>query len=231
MSDLGPPPEIPAHPGAPEPRPCASCGWPNALPAETCSFCRAPLRKAATRGAPRPRPVTCPLCEATTLRATPSDTACPECGHDGKTAPTAAARAAWRARNAASTHRVPGWAWAVLLLVLPTLVSMTVFLRSQAKAMTADHVRQLRKYVEIYAVEQGGFPGELSALERRYGPPPAYLLKDGWGRSIAYTARRPFPEPFEDGTTRFAECEIRSAGPNGTPGDEDDVVWTGKEPG
>lgn len=174
MSDLGPPPEIPAHPGAPEPRPCASCGWPNALPAETCSFCRAPLRKAATRGAPRPRPVTCPLCEATTLRATPSDTACPECGHDGKTAPTAAARAAWRARNAASTHRVPGWAWAVLLLVLPTLVSMTVFLRSQAKATTADHVRQLRKYVEIYAVEQGGVPGR--ALGARAPLRPAARL-------------------------------------------------------
>ena len=29
---------------------------------------------------------------------------------------------------------------------------------------------------------------------------------------------------------RFAECELRSAGPNWTPGYVDDVDWTGKEP-
>lgn len=230
MPEPGAPPARPDLPGAPEPRPCGSCGWPNPPVAEACVFCRAPLRAAATRGAPRPRPVTCPLCEATTLRATPADTACPECGHDGKAAPTAAARAAWRARNAASAHRIPGWAWAVLLLVLPTAISMTVWLRHHAKVTTADHIRQLKKIVEIYGVENGGFPGRLSELEQRYGPPPAHLLNDGWGRPIAYAARRPFPEPFEDGSPRFAECELRSAGPNGTPGDEDDVVWTGKEP-
>lgn len=229
MPDPGPLPPIPAVPGPPEARPCGSCGWPNAPAAESCSFCRAPLRAAAPRGAPRPRPVTCALCEATTLRATPAVTLCPECGHDGKAAPTAAERAAWRARNVVRTHRIPGWAWVGILLVLPAVLSTTAFLRSHSKAMTADHIRQLRKIVEIFGVEQGGFPEKLSAIDQRYGPPPKHLLTDGWGRPIAYAARRPLPSPSEDGTTRYAECELRSAGPNGRPGDEDDVVWTGKE--
>lgn len=229
MSDLGPPPEIPAHPGAPEPRPCASCGWPNAPGAAACDFCRVPLRKEPARGAPRPQPVTCPLCHATSLRA-PGVTACPECGHDARTPPSAAERAKWGARNAASSVRLPGWMWAVLLLVVPSLVSFTIFFRAQRRATTADHIRQLKKVVEIFGVENGGFPRDFAAVERRMGPAPKHLFNDGWDHPIAYVARKPRPFAAEDGTPLFAECELRSPGPNGTPGDEDDVVWTGKEP-
>jgi hypothetical protein len=116
----------------------------------------------------------------------------------------------------------------MLILVVPALVSFTVFFRAQRKATTADHVRQLKKVVEIFGIEAGGFPPDLAALERRMGPPPKYLLTDGWGHPITYAARKPRPYPSEDGTPLFDEYEIRSPGPNGRPGDEDDVVWTGK---
>lgn len=227
MTVPGRPPEgAPPIAGAAS-RPCGSCGWPNGPSARSCEFCRAPLGPAAPKGPPRPQPTTCPLCDATTLRA-PGVTVCPECGHDGRTAPSAAARARWGARNAASSVRIPGWGWAVLLLVVPALVSFTIFFRAQRRATTADHVRQLKKIVEIAGVEAGGFPGELASLERRYGPVPKHLLTDGWGNPITYVARRPRPYPAEDGMPLFDECEIRSPGPNGRPGDEDDVVWTGK---
>lgn len=230
MSVPGRPPEPdPAVAGsAPAARPCGSCGWPNAPSATTCDFCRAPLRKEPARGAPRPQPVTCSLCGATTLRAA-GVTVCPECGHDAKTVPTAAERAKWGAKTAASSVRIPGWVWAILLLVVPSLVSFSVFFRAQRKATTADHIRQLKKLVEIYGTETGGFPGDFSAYERRYGPAPKYLFTDGWGGTITYSARQPRTFAAEDGTRLFSECELRSPGPNGTPGDEDDVVWAGKE--
>lgn len=222
---LPPVPEIAG--AAPAARPCGSCGWPNAPNAAACEFCRAPLGKEPPRGAPRPRPATCPLCAATTLRG-PGVTTCPECGHDSKTPPSAAARATWGARNAASSVRIPGWVWAILLLVVPALVSFTIFFRAQRKATTADHVRQLKKVVEIFGVENGGFPADFATVEQRIGPAPKYLFTDGWGNPITYSARKPRPYQAEDGTPLFGECEIRSAGPNGKPGDEDDVVWTGK---
>ena len=229
MSVPGPPPvpDLPVPGAAPAARPCGSCGWPNGPAASSCEFCRAPLRKEPARGAPRPQPATCALCGATTLR-TAGPTACPECGHDGKTPPSAAARAAWAARNTASSFRIPGWGWAVLLLVVPALVSFTVFFRAQRKATTADHVRQLKKIVEIYGIEAGGFPPDFAAVERRLGPAPKHLFTDGWENPVTYTVRRPRPYPAEDGTQLFDECELRSPGPNGKPGDEDDVVWTGK---
>ena len=221
-------PSMPSTYAAPAARPCGSCGWPNAPAAAACAFCRAPLRKEAARGAPRPQPVTCALCGATTLRA-PGATTCPECGHDARTAPTAAERAKWGARNAASSVRIPGWVWAILLLVVPALVSFTIFFRAQRKATTADHIRQLKKVVEIFGVENGGFPADFAAVERRMGPAPKHLFTDGWDNPITYVARKPRPYPSEDGTRLFEECEIRSPGPNGEAGDADDVVWTGKE--
>ena len=231
MSVPGRPPEPdPARPGAaPAAAPCGSCGWPNAPSAATCDFCRAPLRKEATRAAPRPQPVTCVLCGATSLRA-PGVAVCPECGHDARTAPTAADRAKWGARNAASSFRIPGWGWAVLLLVVPSLVSFTIFFRAQRKATTADHIRQLKKIVEIYGMEVGGYPADFAAYERRFGPAPKYLFTDGWGGAISYAARTPRPFAAEDGTRLFTECELRSPGPNGHPGDDDDVVWKGTAP-
>jgi hypothetical protein len=221
------PERVPSLPGAaPAARPCGGCGWPNDPSAPSCDFCRAPLQRAAPKGPPRPRPATCPLCLSTTLRA-PGAPLCPECGHDARQAPSAADRAKWAARNAAGSIRIPGWGWAILLLVVPALVSFSVFFRAQQKATTADHVRQLKKIVEIAGIESGGFPAELSGLERRFGPVPQHLLVDGWGNPIVYAARKPLPSPGDDGSTLYGECEIRSAGPNGTPGDEDDVVWTG----
>ena len=211
---------------APAARPCASCGWPNAPGAAACDFCRAPLRAVPKPGAPKPQPVTCPLCEATTLRAAGS-TLCPGCGHDARTPPSAAARARWTARNAGAAHRLPGWVWAILFLVVPSLVSFAIFFRAQRKATTADHVRQLKKVVEIYGVENGGYPPDFIALERRMGPPPKHLFTDGWGNPIVYAARKRRPYPAEDGTPLYDECELRSPGPNGRPGDADDVVWTG----
>jgi hypothetical protein len=114
------------------------------------------------------------------------------------------------------------------MLVVPALVSFTIFFRAQRRATTADHIRQLKKMVEIYGIENGGFPPDLAALERRMAPAPKYLLTDGWENPITYAPRKPRPYPAEDGTHLFDECEIRSPGPNGRPGDEDDVVWTGK---
>jgi hypothetical protein len=227
MSVPGLPPVPELAGAAPAARPCGSCGWPNAPNAAACEFCRAPLGKEPPRGAPRPRPATCPLCAATTLRG-PGVTTCPECGHDSRTPPSAAARATWGARNAASSARIPGWVWAILLLVVPALVSFTIVFRAQRKATTADHVRQLKKAVEIFGIENGGFPAEFATIEQRQSPAPKYLFTDGWGNPITYAARNPRPYQAEDGTPLFGECEIRSAGPNGKPGDEDDVVWTGK---
>jgi hypothetical protein len=114
------------------------------------------------------------------------------------------------------------------MLVVPALVSFTIFFRAQRRATTADHIRQLKKMVEIYGIENGGFPPDLAALERRMAPAPKYLLTDGWENPITYAPCKPRPYPAEDGTHLFDECEIRSPGPNGRPGDEDDVVWTGK---
>lgn len=225
-----PPEQEPTRAGAsPASQPCGSCGWPNPPSAASCDFCRAPLRKEPPRGAPRPQPVTCVLCGATTLRAA-GVTVCPECGHDARKAPSAAEKAKWGARNAASSVRIPGWAWAVLLLVVPGLVSFSIFLRAQRRATTADHIRQLKKVVEIFGVENGGFPADFQTVERRMGPAPKHLFTDGWGGPITYVARNKRPYATEDGTPLFAEFELRSPGPNGTPGDEDDVTWTGKEP-
>jgi hypothetical protein len=229
MSVPGPPPETDRAPSAagPAARPCGSCGWPNVPGASACEFCRAPLRKEPARTGPKPQPVTCALCGTTTLRA-PGAVVCPECGHDARSAPSPAERAKWGARNAASSVRIPGWIWAILLLVVPGLVSFTVFFRAQRKATTADHIRQLKKVVEIYAIEVGGFPRDFADVERRIGPAPKHLFTDGWENPISYVARAPRPHPAEDGTPLFEEFELRSPGPNGRPGDEDDVVWVGK---
>ena len=196
MSVPGRPPEPdPARPGPPRRPARAGAAAGRTRPsAAACEFCRAPLRKEPARGAPRPQPATCALCGATTLRG-PGITICPECGHDSKTAPSAAARATWGARNAASSVRIPGWVWAILLLVVPALVSFSIFFRAQRKATTADHIRQLKKVVEIYGIENGGFPADFAAVERRMAPAPKYLFTDGWENPITYVARKPRPYP------------------------------------
>ena len=71
-------------------------------------------------------------------------------------------------------------------------------------------------------------PGaELSQVERRFGPIPAPYRVDGWDRPLRYTVGKPYPGTCESGETLYDACELRSAGRNGTFGDEDDLVWNG----
>jgi hypothetical protein len=111
----------------------------------------------------------------------------------------------------------------VIIMVAFALVQ----LRGSQKMNTADNIRQVKKILEIYEGENGGFPANLAVAEQRYGPLPSHVRSDSWGRAIEYTASKPYPGATESGQTLYAECELRSAGPNERPGDGDDLVWQG----
>jgi hypothetical protein len=113
------------------------------------------------------------------------------------------------------------------VIVASGLFSFSFFFRAQRRATTAEHVREIKKRLEIYEGENGGYPSSLETTERRYGPIAPFFRKDGWDREIRYTAARPLEGLSESGERGFLECELRSAGGNGEFGDEDDIVWKG----
>jgi hypothetical protein len=147
---------------------------------------------------------------------------------DDRTAPSvprsAVARAAAPVRNFRPSARM----LIVLAIVTPTILSAIVFLRAHGKSVTADRMRQIKKLLEIHEIENGGYPETLDALGRRYAPVPPQMRLDGWNRPITYTISGPLPSRPDFPEPLFSDCELRSAGPNGRSGDDDDVVWRGK---
>jgi len=120
--------------------------------------------------------------------------------------------------------------WQIVLVavfVAITALFMAVYQRGSAKMSTADHMRQIKQRLEIEDGEVGGFPATLADLGRRRGPLPEYVLKDAWNHEIRYSVSGSFGVSQETGLQSFAECELRSAGPNGEMGDDDDMVWAG----
>ncbi len=203
---------------------CPTCGWRNAATATSCDFCRMPLERPATR--PLPPAVTCPHCGAEGLRL-PGQAACRDCGRPLDEPPRAGLSAQAVAVRAARSLHVPFRA-VLLVVIAGTGIALFLFwFSAHRRGVTADHVRRLRQMLLIYDGEQGGFPPTLEAVEKRYGPIPDFFRRDGWDRPLVYRASRRRSAGFEGVPPLFEACEVRSAGPNGTLDDGDDVVWAG----
>lgn len=80
---------------------------------------------------------------------------------------------------------------------------------------TAFRLHALEHRIQDWRRAGGGFPKDFAELSRRL-PREAVpqALEDGWNRVIAYTAKD-------------SQFELRSAGPDGTFGDRDDIVVRG----
>jgi hypothetical protein len=120
--------------------------------------------------------------------------------------------------------------WQIVLVAVFVAITglyMAVYQRGSAKMSTADHIRQIKKALEIYEGQFGGYPRDLNGLGQRFGPLPTHVYKDAWDHEIRYSASKLLGSPRETGEPIFAECELRSAGPNGDLGDDDDIVWNG----
>jgi hypothetical protein len=116
----------------------------------------------------------------------------------------------------------------ILAIMAPTILGAVVFLRAHGNNVTADRMRNIKKMLEIFEIEAGGYPATLEAIGARYAPIPPSMRLDGWDRPIRYTPSRPAGPRPDSPEPLFLECELRSAGPNGRLDDEDDVVWRGK---
>ena len=208
-------------------RVCPGCGWENAASAATCEFCRMPFDRPKPR--PLPPTVRCPHCGAENLQL-PNEPACRDCGRRYDEAPGAAKKAQAVAVRAARSISID-FRLVLYLVIVGTGLGLFAFqFRAQRRAGTADRVRHLKKSLEIFAIEEGGFPPSLTALERRYGPIPAHFKTDAWDRGITYRTLGAELFRNEAGLPLFSRCEVRSAGPNGEAGDEDDIAWTGTAP-
>lgn len=202
---------------------CRSCGWPNPPQAVRCEFCTAPL--ADEPPAPRPRSIVCVQCGAP--RPANPALACPTCGQKAGGTPGAAARGRAGLAELLSRFHVSGPVLLVALVVLAAIVGLRIQLRGQARMNTADHIRQIKQMLVIYAGQLGGFPANLELLQSRGTIPPAFL-KDAWGNPIRYDVSEPMgASPESGGETLFRRCELRSAGPNEDFGDGDDITWFG----
>lgn len=207
MSDEpGPVPEKPPPPA--DGIVCAGCQWSNPRAAEVCEFCRMPL--AAPRKAPRPRPER-PVADAPEPRlAAPS----PEELADSVTVTLPFEMTPLRIG---------------IGIVLLALLAVALFLRRSEPKPPEDAFLEMKKLIQRFEKETGGYPPDLSAPERRFGELPDALRSDRWGRRFLYVARKPrlgsAVARTDDGTPLFGACELRSAGPNGKPGDADDLVW------
>lgn len=181
------------------------------------------------RALPRSRApvsVLCPHCGREALR-NPGDPICPDCGQDSGKKTTALSKGVGAVAPAVQGFRLSPGVVIVLLIVAPSLLGAFFFVRGHGKAVTADRIRQTRQRLEIYAGENGGYPRELAAVERRYGPLGPLGKTDGWDRPLRYSVGKEAQARTESGETLFETCELRSAGRNGTFGDGDDVVWSG----
>lgn len=130
--------------------------------------------------------------------------------------------------DALSRFRISGPVLLVVLVVGAAMVGLRIQLRGQARMSTADHVRQIKQVLVIYAGQFGGFPANLELLQNRLGPIPAAFLRDAWDNPIRYDVSQPLgPSQESGGEMLFRRCELRSAGPNGDLGDGDDITWSG----
>lgn len=202
--------------------PCPSCGWANPPAATRCDFCKLPFERPKP-GAPAT--ITCPHCGAENPRK-PGEHLCPGCGKSYHEKPSAAAQIKAQVAEATEGFHISPYVLIFSLIVGMGMVGFCVQFSAQKKAATADHIRNIKKMLEIYEGENGGYPKGLAQLERRMGPIAPFYRNDGWGTAIEYAASRPRGqnEAFEP---IFLECELRSAGPNGKMGDDDDMVWKG----
>lgn len=198
-----------ARPPAPPPgsTTCPSCGWANAPGASACGFCKMPFARAPKEPGPLP-----PRTMSSGLPAPPPP------------AEESALAESWD--NLKERLRPSPQVLIIGLLVSGALMGFCVQYRYNMKATTADHIRQIKKSLEIYEGETGGYPASLRTLQQRGALPPSFVLKDAWDRDIVYTVSNP-RERSETGEMLFLKCELRSWGSNGKPGDDDDVVWTG----
>jgi hypothetical protein len=215
-----------ASPPAPPPTPvtCPSCGWPNRVGAHRCEFCTAPLERPLA--AARPRPVECPHCGFSSPglgRALK----CPRCGRDYLEPAGPTRKLTVLLADVAARVRQSWQLTVVAVFVGITVFYMAVYQRGSNKMTTAEHMRQIRQRLLIFEGELGGFPASLDSLTLRHGPLPAYVLKDAWDHELRYSASKPLFVQPELGQPVFAECELRSAGPDGEAGDGDDLVWNG----
>lgn len=154
---------------------------------------------------------------------------CPDCGRGYDEAPSPSRMAMARVVRAMRSIRISGPTFVVLLLIATPLTFFTMQFRAQRKGQTADHIRNVKKTLEIWSGQYGGFPESLEQMSKMGGGPApmAHELVDGWGKPLRYTPRRPlFKNEF--GQQAYAEYDLRSAGPDGTFDDEDDMSWTGK---
>lgn len=222
-----PPAPSPAPgPSAPrDPRVCPGCGWQNAAAAERCEFCRMPFDRPKPR--PLPASVRCPHCGAENLAVAAAAVECPDCSRRYDEPTSVAGKAQAVASRASRGIEVP-WRLVVFLVIAGTGIGLFLFqFAAHRRATSADHVRQLKRHLEIYAAEVGGYPSSFADLERRYGRVPAYLRNDAWGNEIAYRTRGARHEMPYEGIAVHDGCELRCFGPNGRPGDADDIVWAG----
>lgn len=176
---------------------------------------------------PRPAAVVCPHCGRRAVRPA-GDHQCADCGMDDRTERSAPRSVVARAAAPWRNLRLSPPVLIALAIMAPSIVGAVVFLRAHGKSVTADRMRSIKKLLEIHEVEVGGYPASLDALDRRHGPVPPQFRVDGWDRPIAYTVSGPLPPRPDEPGPLFAECELRSAGPNGRSGDDDDLVWRGK---
>lgn len=204
--------------------PCRSCGWPNPPQVVRCEFCAVPLAQEAAP--PRPRSVVCVQCGAP--RPANPGLACPKCGQRAGGPPGPAERGRAGLADALSRFRISGPVLLVVLVVGAAMVGLRIQLRGQARMSTADHVRQIKQVLVIYAAQFGGFPANLELLQSRLGPIPAAFLRDAWDNPIRYDVSQPLgPSQESGGEMLFRRCELRSAGPNEDLGDGDDITWSG----
>ncbi len=208
-----------SSPGAPS-LACPGCGWANALRATSCEFCRKPL--GPQRASRPPQRVRSPE------GAEPHDQIPPGAPVPGKAPPPAVSEP--ENESFLERHGIEITPRKVIfgVIVGMGLLGFTVMYRGNQKATTGDHMRRIVKVLEIFEGENGGYPGELGAVEMRYGPITEPYRSDGWGNPIAYKASEPRTGPgstSDGGTPLFGACELRSSGPNGRAGDDDDVVW------
>lgn len=198
-----------ARPPAPPPgsTTCPSCGWANAASATVCEFCKMPF-------ATRPRP---------------SDTRPASAGPPSPPPVKEVSELAESWDNLKERLRPSPHVLVVALIMTGAMMGFCVQYRYNMKATTADHIRQIKRALQIYEGENGGYPATLQGLQQRGMMAPAYVLKDAWSRDIVYTVAKPRAAgQFGDvPETLYQHCEVRSHGSNGKPGDDDDVVWTG----
>lgn len=213
---------------------CASCGQPLRPGAVKCEFCGLPIEGRAP--APRtPAFRTCPHCGADGIPL--AGGRCPDCREFYGKPVSAGLAARAKVSRLLRGVKISAPTFAIGLIVLTGLTTFFVNWSYSKKSGTANNLRNMKQRLEIFQGENGGFPASLEPVEQRYGTFPPDWKTDSWGTPIRYTVSgesRGNPEmpmmregspPAE--SLLHTRCDLRSAGPNRTFGDDDDISWQG----